>query len=69
MDSAYAFDADSLTQLWKVSALGANEITSDNQGCNQISPEIGITDTPVIDRTHGPNGTVFFVAMSKDASK
>ncbi len=67
-DSAYAFDADSLTQLWKVSALGANEITSDNQGCNQISPEIGITDTPVIDRTHGPNGTVFFVAMSKDAS-
>jgi hypothetical protein len=67
-DSAYAFDADSLTQLWKVSALGANEITSDNQGCNQIDPEIGITDTPVIDRTHGPNGTVFFVAMSRDAS-
>jgi hypothetical protein len=67
-DSVYAFDADSGSQLWKVSALGANEITSDNQGCNQISPEIGITDTPVIDRTHGPNGTVFFVAMSKDAS-
>jgi hypothetical protein len=66
--SAYAFDADSLTQLWQVSAVGANETTSDDHGCNQISPEIGITDTPVIDRTHGPNGTVFFVAMSKDAS-
>lgn len=66
--SAYAFDADSGTQLWKVSALGANETTSDDHGCNQISPEIGITDTPVIDRAHGPNGTVFLVAMSKDAS-
>jgi hypothetical protein len=66
--SAYAFDADSGTQLWTVSALGANETTSDDHGCGQITPEIGITDTPVIDRTHGPNGTVFFVAMSKDAS-
>jgi hypothetical protein len=66
--SAYAFDADSGTQLWKVSTLGANETTSDDHGCNQITPEIGITDTPVIDRTHGPNGTVFLVAMSKDAS-
>ena len=66
--SAYAFDADSGTQLWKVSALGANETTSDDHGCGQITPEIGITDTPVIDRMHGPNGTVFFVGMSKDAS-
>ncbi len=66
--SAYAFDADSGTQLWKVTALGANETTSDNHGCDQISPQIGITDTPVIDRANGPNGTVFFVAMSKDAS-
>ena len=66
--SAYAFDPDSGTQLWKVSALGTNETTSDNRGCGQISPEIGITDTPVIDRSHGANGAVFFVAMSKDAS-
>jgi hypothetical protein len=66
--SAYAFDADSGTQLWQVSALGANETTSDDHGCGQITPEIGITDTPVIDRTHGPNGAVFLVAMSKDAS-
>jgi hypothetical protein len=66
--SAYAFDADSGTQLWKVTALGANETPSDDHGCGQITPQIGITDTPVIDRTNGPNGTVFFVAMSKDAS-
>jgi hypothetical protein len=66
--SAYAFDADSGTQLWKVSALGTNEATSDEHGCGQITPEIGITDTPVIDRSHGPNGTLFLVAMSKDAS-
>jgi hypothetical protein len=66
--SAYAFDADSGTQLWKASALKANETTSDDHSCGQITPEIGITDTPVIDRSHGPNGSVFFVAMSKDAN-
>jgi hypothetical protein len=66
--SAYAFDPDSGTQLWQVSSLGANETTSDDHGCGQITPEIGITDTPVIDRAYGPNGAVFFVAMSKDAS-
>ncbi len=66
--SAYAFDADSGTQLWTVTTLGANETTSDDHGCSQISPEIGITDTPVIDRKYGPNGAIFLVAMSKDSS-
>jgi hypothetical protein len=66
-DSAYAFDADNGAQLWKTSALGANETTSDNHGCNQISPEIGITSTPVIDRRSGANGTMYLVAMSKDS--
>jgi len=65
--SVYAFDADSGTQLWKVSALGSGETTSDNHGCSQITPEIGITSTPVIDRTKGVNGTMFVVAMSKDS--
>jgi hypothetical protein len=64
----YAFDADSGTQLWKVSALESGETTSDNHGCGQISPEIGITSTPVIDRAKGAHGTIFVVAMSKDAS-
>jgi hypothetical protein len=67
-DSIYAFDADNGTQLWKVSALGASETTSDDHGCNQTSPEIGITSTPVIDRRQGPHGTLFVVAMSKDSS-
>jgi hypothetical protein len=66
--SAYAFDADAGTQLWQVSSVGSGETTSDNHNCNQISPEIGITDTPVIDRSAGANGTLFLVAMSKDAS-
>jgi hypothetical protein len=65
-DSAYAFDPDTGTQLWKVSALGSGEVPSDDHGCGQITPTIGITDTPVIDRSQGPNGAVFFVAMTKD---
>jgi outer membrane protein assembly factor BamB len=66
--SVYAFDADDGTQLWKTSILGSNETTSDDHGCSQITPEIGITSTPVIDRKQGPNGTLFTVGMSKDTS-
>jgi hypothetical protein len=66
-DTAYAFDADEGTELWHLSTLATNETTSDDHGCSQISPEIGITDTPVIDRGYGTNGAVFLVAMSKDA--
>ncbi len=66
--SVYAFDADSGAQLWKTSVLGTGETTSDDHGCSQITPEIGITSTPVIDRTQGANGTLFTVGMSKDAS-
>lgn len=67
-DSIYAFDADNGTQLWKNSALANGETTSDDHGCSQITPEIGITSTPVIDRRQGTNGTVFIVAMTKDSS-
>jgi hypothetical protein len=67
-DSVYAFDADSGTQLWKTSILGSGETTSDDHGCGQITPEIGVTSTPVIDRSLGPNGTLFTIGMSKDAS-
>jgi hypothetical protein len=67
-DSVYAFNADTGAQLWKASVLGANETTSDDHGCSQITPEIGITSTPVIDRNSGPNGTIFVVGMSKDQS-
>jgi hypothetical protein len=68
-DSIYAFDADSIgsggTVLWHTSALQSGETTSDNRGCGQVTPEIGITSTPVIDRSRN---AIYVVAMSKDAS-
>ena len=67
-DSAYAFDADTGTQLWKVSLLGSGETSSDDRGCGQVSPEIGVTSTPVIDRAAGAHGTIYVVAMSKTSS-
>ena len=66
-DSVYAFDADTFAQLWQVSVLGANETASDNRGCSQVSPIIGITSTPVIDPHAGAHGEIFLVAMSKDS--
>jgi hypothetical protein len=68
--SVYAFDADSIngttsTYLWKTSTLGTGETTSDNRGCGQVTPEIGITSTPVIDRTRN---AIYVVAMSKNSS-
>jgi hypothetical protein len=67
-DSAYAFDADTFAQLWKVTVLGTNETTSDSRGCGQVTPEIGITSTPVIDLNAGTHGTIYLVAMSKNGS-
>lgn len=67
-DSAYAFDAGDGKTLWHVSVLGPNETPTDNRNCDQVTPEIGITSTPVIDPSAGPNGTIFIVAASKDRS-
>ncbi|MDR5748322.1 pyrrolo-quinoline quinone [Caballeronia sp. LZ029] len=66
--SVYAFDADSGATLWKVSTLGNGEKPSDDHNCHQITPTIGVTATPVIDRGRGPNGAMYVVGMSKDAS-
>jgi hypothetical protein len=64
-DTLYAFDADSTNVLWQVSMLGPGEITYVNTGCLFTGlTNIGITATPVIDRTLGPNGTIFVQAMS-----
>jgi hypothetical protein len=68
--SVYAFDADSIngttsTFLWKTTTLGSGETPSDPVGgCSQVSPEIGITATPVIDRARN---AVYIVAMSKNS--
>jgi hypothetical protein len=67
-DSVYAYDADSFALLAHVSLVGTGETPSDTRSCYQLKPEIGITSTPVIDRSIGPNGTLFVEAMSKDAS-
>jgi hypothetical protein len=67
-DSVYAFDADSGASLWQVSLLLNGETPSDDRGCGQVTPEIGITSTPAIDLTSGPHGTMYAVAMSLDGS-
>ncbi|OLL32937.1 pyrrolo-quinoline quinone [Burkholderia sp. SRS-W-2-2016] len=67
-DSVYAFDANSGATLWQVRTLSTGETPSDDLGCSQIVTTIGITSTPVIDRSRGEHGTIYVVAMSKDAS-
>jgi hypothetical protein len=67
-DSVFAFDADTGAPLWQRSLLANGETTSDARNCSQITPEIGVTATPVIDRSQGANGTLYAVAMSKDTN-
>jgi hypothetical protein len=67
-DSVYAFDAISGAVLWQASMVGPGETSSDARGCSQVTPEIGITSTPVIDRSRGPNGMIYVVAMTMNAS-
>jgi hypothetical protein len=67
-DSVYAFDADIGTLIWQISALLSGETPSDDRNCGQVTPEIGITSTPVIARPTGSNGVIYIVAMSKDSS-
>lgn len=66
-DSVYAFDADgtTTTPLWQVSLIPAGGqvlLDSDIGGCSNISPQVGITATPVIDPA---TNTLFVVARSK----
>jgi hypothetical protein len=68
--SVFAFDADSISgntgnPLWMISTQLPGESPSDDRGCGQVTPEIGITSTPVIDRGRG---AIYVVAVSKDSS-
>ncbi len=71
-DSLYAFDADSPgvneTPLWQVSFLnGAQNVTSVPEAdvnCPVITPELGITGTPVIDPVAG---IIYVIAETKEA--
>ncbi len=69
-DSAYAFDADNAgVTYWHDTFIGGVTMVistaADAGGCPQVTPEIGITDTPVIDPA---TGTMYFVAMTKIVS-
>jgi hypothetical protein len=66
--SVYGLDADSGATIWQTSTYKAGETSSDDLGCDAVTPEIGVTSTPVIDRNSGPNGAVYAVAMTKDLS-
>jgi hypothetical protein len=66
--SVYAIDTATYAVLWKDSLIPAGQTASDDQGCDQITPEIGITSTPAIDRKAGAHGVMYVVSMSKDAS-
>ncbi|HEY3456324.1 MAG TPA: hypothetical protein VGK64_17225, partial [Bryobacteraceae bacterium] len=67
-DSVYAIDASNGAVLWHATLLNAGEVPSDDRGCGQVTPEIGITATPVIDLAAGAHGTIYVLGMSKDVS-
>lgn len=69
-DSVYAFDGDDGTQLWKVSFLtgpGVSTLKLADIRNADISPEVGITGTPVIrvDKMDASKNTLYVVAKTK----
>ena len=68
-DTVYAFDSDSGSMLWQKSLLSTGETPSDDRGCGQVTPTIGITATPVIDRSAGAHGVIYVVSMSLGAAQ
>ncbi len=66
-DSVYAFDAygNPSTPLWQASFLknGLTTVPALDASCPFISPEIGITSTPVIDPD---TGTLYVLARTRD---
>jgi hypothetical protein len=65
LDNVYAFDADSGMLIWNNSLLGINEVPADSISCSDLTPNNGVTGTPVIDRGMLPYGQIYVVAMSK----
>jgi suppressor of ftsI len=53
-DQIYAFDDTTYAVVWErnfVSGSGVRQQLSTDTGCNDVNPNVGITGTPVIDRT------------------
>jgi hypothetical protein len=73
-DSVYAYDADSNTganaaPLWRTAfadrAKGIVPVPSSDVSCSDLTPQIGITGTPVIDQA---SGTLYAVSKTKEFS-
>ena len=66
-DSVYAIDADNRSVLWQVSFIntsaGVTAVSATDVNCAEISPEIGITGTPVIDPV---NEAIYLIAKTKE---
>jgi PQQ enzyme repeat len=67
-DTLYALDADTGALLWAHSTLNGQNVSDSDNGCGQVGSKVGITSTPAIDLSSGPDGTIFLVAMTKDNS-
>jgi PKD repeat protein len=66
-NSVYAFDADdpaASNALWHMN-LGTSVPIADISGCDDLTPEIGITSTPVIDLT---SNTIYIDAKTKEVT-
>ncbi len=64
-DSVFAIDADNGSVYWQASLIpsgGSTVSSSADLGCGDITTEVGITGTPVIDTA---TGTLYVVAKSK----
>jgi outer membrane protein assembly factor BamB len=71
--SVYAFDAATGATYWQVSLLppGYTAVSYSDPAinCTDVEPVVSITATPVIDRSAGPNGRIFVVAMETDGQE
>ncbi|HTB60421.1 MAG TPA: PQQ-binding-like beta-propeller repeat protein [Polyangia bacterium] len=67
MNNVYAFDAATGTQVWTKSTetLGMPATTAGDLPCGNITPNVGVTGTPVID---GATRTLYLDAMSIDTA-